>query len=158
MRDGHRGAKRNALANAEPDAHILANRNPNRFGASIPHGIHDDAESIPTGTSAPTHTPTPTPTVNPTATPPGQAKVGDANCDSLITISDVTALLKIVAGLLAPCVHTLAAATVSDPDDVDCNGGIDGGDALNVLLVVGWRAPELSRPGNCPNVGSQIPA
>ena len=83
--------------------------------------------------------------------------MGDANCDSLITIGDVTALLKIVAGLLPPCVHTLVATAASDPDDVDCNGAIESGDALNVLLVVAG-APELSRPGNCPNVGSQIPA
>jgi hypothetical protein len=87
------------------------------------------------------------------------AIVGDANRDGNIEENDVVALLKIPTGLGSPCTLPVstAGATGDHRDDVNCDGVLNGADALNELLAVAG-ASELPAPSGCPRVGQPSPS
>jgi predicted outer membrane repeat protein len=104
----------------------------------------------PTPTPSPTHSPTatphatPTPTLGPSPTPSGLN--GDANCDKKVDTADALAILGDAGGITphAPC---------QNAEDVDCNGHVEGLDALRVLR---WFIGAPMAHAGCPQVGDPL--
>jgi hypothetical protein len=101
----------------------------------------------PSPIASPTSPPTNPPGFSPTVTPMPAADVvkGDADCDGQPGQDDLLVILKYLGGLGQ--VGCVSAA------DVNCDQGIDGRDALRMLLFVA----DLPRPAQdgCPAIGSQ---
>jgi hypothetical protein len=102
----------------------------------------------PTGTANVTPTPTETATAEPTPSPaptPGPSASGNADCVNGVDVQDAVVVLRVIAGVgTAPCPGNL---------DVNCNGGPDAGDVLDILLFV-VHLPSLPAPSNCRAIGT----
>jgi uncharacterized protein YkwD len=121
------------------------------------HSPTQAATPTPTATPGPTPAKTPKPTATPTPSPTDTPLArADIDCDDEVTTSDVLALLHFIAGVphegkggCPPVGHAgdLAGTTESYgllKGDVDCNGVVDGRDAVAVLRMAGAAAPSLT--------------
>lgn len=76
---------------------------------------------------------------------PGPSALGNVDCVNGIDVSDAVVALRVVAGDgAAPCPGNL---------DVNCNGGPDAGDVLDILLFA-VHLPSLPAPSNCRSIGT----
>ena len=125
---------------------------PTHSPTPTPSPTHSPTPSTsPTDTPTPksTATPSPTPSSTPHATPTHSAGAlnGDANCDLKVDPTDALAILGDADGVTphAPC---------ENAEDVDCNGHVEGLDALRVLR---WfiGAP-MTHDAGCPEVGEPL--
>jgi predicted outer membrane repeat protein len=100
----------------------------------------------PTPTPSPTHSPTATPHATPTPTTTPSGLNGDANCDGKVDPADALAILGDAGGVTphAPC---------QNAEDVDCNGHVEGLDALRVLR---WFIGAPMAHAGCPQVGDPL--
>jgi outer membrane biosynthesis protein TonB len=100
----------------------------------------------PAGSSTPTPTETATaePTPSPTPTP-GPSALGNVDCVNGVDVQDAIVVLRVIAGVgAAPCPGNL---------DVNCNGGPDAGDVLDILLFAAQLSP-LPVPSGCRAIGT----
>jgi hypothetical protein len=121
--------------------------------------------ATPSPSPSPSGTPTPTPTTSatpivtltptttltpigqtPSPTPtPGPSASGNVDCVNGIDANDAVVALRVIAGDgAAPCPGNL---------DVNCNGGPDAGDVLDILLFA-VHLPSLPTPSNCRAIGT----
>ena len=91
------------------------------------------------------------------------ARRGDVDCDGVVSSTDALDILRYRADLGigqqpgCPAIGGsqpagVGAETLSVFGDVDCSGGVDGMDALDVLRYVG-RLP-VTLPEGCPDIGT----
>jgi hypothetical protein len=125
---------------------------PDQLGALRVGGC--DAGAVEFGGVIPTPTPSPTPTPAPDTYP-----MGDGDCTDSIGTGDLMESLKLAGGLSAPdycgrqggCVD-VGGTCYPQWVDVDCNGAIEGRDALWIALDLIGNTPVP--PGNCWEIGA----